>query len=59
MVAGRTRHDGLPAGWRAAGLEIDEALVASGDFSQDSGEAAMRVLSRGGPTSTPSSAPTT
>ena len=44
MVVGRTRHEGYLAGLAAAGLEVDDALVASGDFSQDSGESAMRVL---------------
>ncbi len=44
MVVGRTRHEGYLAGLAAAGLEPDDALVASGDFSQDSGESAMRVL---------------
>jgi DNA-binding LacI/PurR family transcriptional regulator len=44
MVVGRTRHDGYLAGLAAAGLEADDGLVASGDFSQDSGESAMRVL---------------
>jgi DNA-binding LacI/PurR family transcriptional regulator len=44
MVVGRTRHDGYLAGLRAAGLEPDDALVVQGDFSQASGEAAMRVL---------------
>jgi DNA-binding LacI/PurR family transcriptional regulator len=44
MVVGRTRYDGYLAGLRAAGLEADDALVVRGDFSQDSGEAGMRVL---------------
>ena len=44
MVVGRTRHEGYLAGLAAAGLEVDDALVAGGDFSQDSGESAMRVL---------------
>ena len=44
MVVGRTRHEGYLAGLAAAGLEVDDALVARGDFSQDSGESAMRVL---------------
>jgi DNA-binding LacI/PurR family transcriptional regulator len=44
MVVGRTRHDGYLAGLAAAGIEVDDALVVRGDFSQDSGEAGMRVL---------------
>jgi DNA-binding LacI/PurR family transcriptional regulator len=44
MVVGRTRHDGYLAGLAAAGLEVDDALVVRGDFSQDSGETGMRVL---------------
>ncbi|CUR55589.1 HTH-type transcriptional regulator CelR [metagenome] len=44
MVAGRTRHEGYVAGLVAAGREVDERLVAHGDFSQESGEAAMREL---------------
>lgn len=44
MVVGRTRHEGYLAGLAAAGLSADDRLVAHGDFSQDSGEAAMRRL---------------
>jgi DNA-binding LacI/PurR family transcriptional regulator len=44
MVVGRTRHEGYLAGLAAAGLEADDSLVVRGDFSQDSGETAMRVL---------------
>ncbi len=44
MVVGRTRHEGYLAGLAAAGLEVDDSLVVGGDFSQDSGESAMRVL---------------
>jgi len=44
MVVGRTRHQGYLAGLAAAGLEADEDLVVHGDFSQSSGETAMRVL---------------
>ncbi|MFL6132650.1 MAG: LacI family DNA-binding transcriptional regulator [Nocardioidaceae bacterium] len=44
MVVGRTRHDGYLAGLRIAGLEQDEELVVRGDFSQASGESAMRLL---------------
>ena len=44
MVVGRTRHEGYLAGLTAAGLTPADDLVVSGDFSQDSGESAMRVL---------------
>ncbi|HRD63242.1 MAG TPA: LacI family DNA-binding transcriptional regulator [Nocardioides sp.] len=44
MVVGRTRHEGYLAGLTAAGLEHSDDLVVHGDFSQDSGESAMRVL---------------
>ena len=44
MVVGRTRHEGYLSGLTAAGLDADDALVVRGDFSQDSGESAMRVL---------------
>lgn len=44
MVVGRTRHQGYLDGLEAAGLRLDAELVVHGDFSQDSGEAAMRVL---------------
>ena len=44
MVVGRTRHEGYLAGLAGAGIEPDDALVVRGDFSQDSGESAMRVL---------------
>ena len=37
MGAGRTGYDGFRSGLEAAGLELDDDLVASGDFSQDSG----------------------
>jgi DNA-binding LacI/PurR family transcriptional regulator len=48
MVVGRTRHEGYLAGLAAAGLEADDSLVVRGDFSQDSGETAMRVLREAG-----------
>lgn len=44
MVVGRTRHEGYLAGLRAASLPVSDALVAHGDFSQLSGEVAMRSL---------------
>ena len=45
MVAGRTRLRGLPGGaGRRRASTPTRALVATGDFSQDSGEAAMRDL---------------
>ncbi|MGD9959208.1 LacI family DNA-binding transcriptional regulator [Nocardioides sp.] len=44
MVAGRTRYEGYVAGLAAAGRRVDPRLVAHGDFSQESGEAAMREL---------------
>ena len=44
MVVGRTRHEGYLAGLAAAGLEPSDDLVVHGDFSQVSGESAMRVL---------------
>ena len=44
MAAGRDRHDGFREGLRAAGLELDDSLVASGDFSQESGRRAMAEL---------------
>jgi DNA-binding LacI/PurR family transcriptional regulator len=44
MVVGRTRHEGYLAGLAAAGLETSDDLVVHGDFSQESGETAMRVL---------------
>jgi DNA-binding LacI/PurR family transcriptional regulator len=44
MVVGRTRQEGYLAGLTAAGLEPSDDLVVAGDFSQDSGESAMRVL---------------
>ncbi|MET1058287.1 MAG: LacI family DNA-binding transcriptional regulator [Nocardioides sp.] len=44
MVAGRTRYAGYLAGLAAAGRTPDSRLQASGDFSQDSGERAMREI---------------
>jgi DNA-binding LacI/PurR family transcriptional regulator len=44
MVVGRTRHEGYLAGLAAAGLVADDALAVHGDFSQESGETAMRAL---------------
>ncbi len=44
MVAGHSRYEGYVAGLADAGLPLDEALVAHGDFGRDSGEAAMRSL---------------
>jgi DNA-binding LacI/PurR family transcriptional regulator len=44
MVVGRTRYEGYLAGLAAAGLDASDDLVVHGDFSQDSGESAMRVL---------------
>ena len=44
MVVGRTRHEGYLAGLAAAGLTASDDLVVHGDFSQVSGESAMRVL---------------
>ena len=51
MVAGHSRYEGYAAGLAAAGLPLDEALVVLGDFSQDSGAAAMRdlIARRAGP----------
>ena len=47
MVAGRTRHEGYLGGLAAAGPPVDERALGDGDFSQESGEAAMRVLCPG------------
>jgi len=44
MGAGRDRYDGFRSGLEAAGLEVGDDLVASGDFSLDSGTHAMAVL---------------
>jgi DNA-binding LacI/PurR family transcriptional regulator len=44
MIAGRARHEGYAAGLAAAGRELDLTLVVHGNFSQESGEAAMREL---------------
>jgi DNA-binding LacI/PurR family transcriptional regulator len=49
MVVGRTRHEGYLTGLTAAGLAAEESLVVRGDFSQASGEAAMRTLLAGRP----------
>jgi DNA-binding LacI/PurR family transcriptional regulator len=48
MVAGHSRYEGYAAALAAAGLPVDERLVARGDFSQVSGEEAMRALLAGG-----------
>ena len=44
MIAGRDRLDGYRKALAAAGLEVDEAMVEEGDFSEVSGATAMRVL---------------
>jgi DNA-binding LacI/PurR family transcriptional regulator len=44
MTAGRDRYAGFLAGLAAAGRQPDPALTAHGDFSQASGEQAMREL---------------
>ena len=44
MQAGRVRLQGYRAALEAAGVEGDEELVAPGDFSQHSGDKAMRTL---------------
>jgi len=44
MGAGQDRYDGFRAGLAAAGLDPEEDLVASGDFSQESGRRAMTTL---------------
>ncbi|GAW48566.1 MULTISPECIES: LacI family DNA-binding transcriptional regulator [unclassified Nocardioides] len=44
MVAGSSRFEGYVAALAAAGRELDERLVELGDFSQESGAAAMRTL---------------
>jgi DNA-binding LacI/PurR family transcriptional regulator len=44
MVAGHSRYEGYVAALEAAGLPVDDALVAHGDFGQASGETAMRSL---------------
>lgn len=49
-LAGRERLDGYRAGLAAAGLPYDPALVAVGDFSAASGEAAARALLPAAPT---------
>ena len=48
MVAGHSRYQGYVAALAAAGLAVDERLVAHGDFGQDSGDRAMRALLAGG-----------
>ena len=49
-LAGRERLEGYRAGLAAAGLAYDPALVAVGDFSAASGEAAARQLLPAAPT---------
>lgn len=44
MVAGHSRYEGYVAALDEAGVALDDALVAHGDFSQEGGEAAMRAL---------------
>jgi DNA-binding LacI/PurR family transcriptional regulator len=44
MTAGRDRYAGFLAGLVAAGQDPDPGLTAHGDFSQGSGEHAMREL---------------
>ena len=44
MIAGRDRLDGYRKALVAAGLEVDEAMVEEGDFSEVSGATAMRAL---------------
>lgn len=44
MLAGRDRYVGYVAGLADAGLALEPDLVAHGDFSQASGERAMREL---------------
>ena len=44
MVAGRSRYQGYLSGLADAGLAPDPGLVATGDFSQAGGEAAMREI---------------
>lgn len=49
-LAGRERLEGYRAGLAAAGLPADPALVAFGDFSATSGEAAVATLLPAAPT---------
>lgn len=44
LMVGRERLRGYEEGLAAAGLAVDPTLVANGDFSLASGEAAMRTL---------------
>jgi DNA-binding LacI/PurR family transcriptional regulator len=44
MVAGRGRLDGYREALAAAGVPVDESLIAYGDFSEESGISAMRQL---------------
>jgi LacI family transcriptional regulator len=44
MVAGLDRRTGYEMALREAGLGVDEALIAEGDFTQDSGAVAMERL---------------
>ena len=44
MVAGRSRYEGYLSGLEDAGRTADPGLVATGDFSQAGGEAAMREI---------------
>ena len=44
MAAGSSRFEGYVAALAAAGRPLDERLVVRGDFSQESGAAAMRTL---------------
>ena len=60
MVVGRTRHEGYLAGLAAAGLAADDDLVVARRLQP--GQRRVRRCAcccRAGPTSTPSSAPTT
>jgi DNA-binding LacI/PurR family transcriptional regulator len=50
MYAARCRLDGYRAALRAAGREVSEDLVAVGDFTEESGHAAMLELLRRCPT---------
>ncbi|MEU8526710.1 MULTISPECIES: LacI family DNA-binding transcriptional regulator [Streptomyces] len=44
MYVARARLDGYRAGLAAAGLAADDALVATGDFTEEGGRRAMREL---------------
>ncbi|MDF1604878.1 LacI family DNA-binding transcriptional regulator [Nocardioides sp. YIM 152315] len=48
MVAGHSRYEGYADAIAAAGVPVEERLVARGDFGQASGEEAMRALLAGG-----------